>query len=136
MNELVIAPDAEAAIVSHLNAAFATRGDAATASTEIQDPRPDRFVRAQRAGGPRRNLITDSPVMLFECWDVDTVSASELGRTVEAIVLATDGTWIGQQPTWVEDVGSSSGVVYFPDPDTKLPRYQFTIQLFTKCEAL
>ncbi|WP_052060116.1 hypothetical protein [Rhodococcoides fascians] len=135
MTELVVAPDAEAAIVSHLNAQLAARNDAATASTVIQDPRPTRFVRTQRVGGPRRNLITDSPVLLFECWDLDTVAASELGRLVEAIVLATDGTWIGTKPVWVDDVGDSSGVVHFPDPDTGLPRYQFTLQLFTVCEA-
>ena len=135
MSELVVAPDAEAAIVSHLNTTFSARGDAARASTEIPDPRPDRFVRVQRAGGPRRNAVTDAPVLIFESWDVDSVTASALGRLVEAVVLAVDGTWIGSPSVWVEGVSSSSGVTYFPDPDTALPRYQFTLQLSTVCEV-
>ena len=135
MSELVVAPDIEAALIHYLNAAFAERQDRATAATEIPDPRPDRLVRLSRAGGSRRNALVDSPVIIFEAWDVDSVRASELGRLTEALVAAADGTWIGSPAVWVNDIASVGGLTYFPDPDTALPRYQFTLQLFTNCEV-
>ncbi|NIL86516.1 hypothetical protein RhoFasGS6_03920 [Rhodococcus fascians] len=139
MSELIVAPDIEAALVQHLNAQFAVRSVGTQfvceAVTEVPDPRPDRLVRVTHAGGPRRNRITDSPVVIFEAWAPTKPAASQLGRLTEALVLATDGTWIGTPPVWIEGAASSGGISYFPDPDTSLPRYQFTLQLFTNCEV-
>lgn len=136
MTELVAAPDVEAALVAHIRSALAARDASAHVATTVPNPRPNRLIRVTRKGGPRRNIVTDSPLVVVEAWDVDTVAAFNLGSLVEAIVLASDGFFIGTNSVWVNDVESVGGLSFFPDPDTAFPRYQFTVQLFTNCEVL
>ena len=136
MTELVAAPDIEAALVAHVRAALAARGVSAHVGTTVPNPRPTQLVRMTRQGGPRRNIVTDSPLVVVEAWDANTVAAFDLGSLVEAIVLATGGSFIGTKSVWVNDTSSVSGLSFFPDPDTTFPRYQFTVQLFTNCEVL
>lgn len=136
MSELVAAPDIEAALVAHIRSALTARGAPAHVGTTIPNPRPNRLVRVTRMGGPRRNLVTDAPVVVFEAWEASTVAAYALGSLVESIVLAANGSSIGTKSVWVDDVASVGGLSFFPDPDTSSPRYQFTLQLFTNCEAL
>jgi hypothetical protein len=136
VTELVAAPDVEAALVAHIRSVLSTRNDSAHVGTTVPNPRPTRLVRVTRKGGPRRNIVTDSPLVVVEAWDVDTVASFDLGSLVEAIVLASSGSFIGTKSVWVNDAASVGGLSFFPDPDTALPRYQFTVQLFTNCEVL
>lgn len=136
MTELVAAPDVEAALVAHIRSVLSTRNVSAHVGKTVPNPRPTRLVRVTRKGGPRRNLVTDSPLVVVEAWDVDTVASFDLGSLVEAIVLSSSGSFIGTKSVWVNDVASVGGLSFFPDPDTSLPRYQFTVQLFTNCEVL
>lgn len=121
MNLTVAFPDVEALCVAYLNRAFIERDDSARTSTQIPADRPDRFVRITRMGGRRINVAMDSPLMVFECWDTTAPDAESLGQLTRALVGAMD--------EYGSEVG---GLAYFPDPDTILPRYQFTVQLFTK----
>lgn len=134
--ELVVAPDIETALVQHLQSVFDDRGDTARVVTELPEERPDRLVLLYRAGGPRRNRVTDAPVIIAQFWDMTDIAACELGRLSEGLLLAVDGLFIGDPPVWIEDVGITGGLAYFPDPDTTLPRYQLTAQLLTNCEVL
>lgn len=134
--ELVVAPDIETALSQHFRSILASREDPAVVLTQLPEQRPNRMVLLSREGGPRRNRITDAPVVIVQCWDLIDIDACALGRLIEAAVLATDGEFIGDPGVWIEGVSIAGGLAFFPDPDTTLPRYQMTVQLFTNCEVL
>lgn len=114
MTELVTFPDVEALCVSALNG-FLTD---CKASTKVPNPRPAKLVRVTRVGGSKRNVALDAPIVLFECWSTDEISAQALGAKVRAFVSAMD-----------EYEYEASGLINFPDPETSNPRYQFTAGL-------
>lgn len=126
--EVIAFPDAEAVGVAFLKAELATRSDTAKVATKIPAIRPPRLVKVTRTGGLRRNLMTDSAQLTFECWDVAEAEAAALSRVVRAIIHAAPqlSLPLGAQCSRVQEVG---GPVSFPDPDTALPRYQFTASL-------
>lgn len=121
MTELVTFPDVEALCVSALNG-FLTD---CQASTKVPNPRPTKLVRVSRIGGSKRNVGLDAPIVLFECWAQDEVTAQNLGARVRAFVGAMD-----------EYGYEAAGLVNNPDPETALPRYQFQAGLFLAAEVL
>lgn len=125
--EVVLFPDAEALVVGFLNAELSARGDSARASTRVPAQRPDRFVRVSLAGGTRANLAQDTPMLTFECWDKTSPAASDLCRLVRALVWSMPGRT--DLAAFVFKVVEVGGPQFFPDPNTTLPRYQFTAQL-------
>jgi hypothetical protein len=78
-----------------------------------------------RIGGPRRNVGIDAPIVLFECWSTDEISAQALGAKVRAFVSSMD-----------EYGYEASGLVNYPDTETNLPRYQFQAGLYLAAEPL
>lgn len=121
MTELITFPDVEALCVTALNG-FLTD---CKASTKVPNPRPDKLVLVTCIGGIRRNVGIDAPVVLFECWSTDEVSAQELGARVRAFVYSMD-----------EYGYEGSRLVNNPDSETNLPRYQFQAGLFLAAEPL
>lgn len=129
MTEPVLFPDAEALLVAYLGGLLAV-----PVSTKVPNPRPASFVRLRRVGGARRDLVTDSPVLVFECWAATETEAERLAATARAHVGALEQTTVsGVYVRSVEEVG---GPVPFPDPATDTPRYQFTARLNLKGSAL
>ena len=132
MAEIVAFPDGETVWIQYLQAQWSARDEPADVASKIPNPRPDRFIRVSGTGGSRSNIATDNPGFLVECWDVTDTAAFDLARITRALMDATDGIDIGM---WIEDIATSVPVLY-PDPDTNLPRYQFTAQVHTLREVL
>ena len=95
-----------------------------TVSVASKFPRqstPDRVVRVSRVGGSMSNLVTDLPLMLFECYaraiggDTADVAAEKLAMDVRATLAAstarttTGGAWLRR---WTE-----AGCAPLDDPD-------------------
>lgn len=125
MAEVIAFLDIEALCVREIRARLLLRGDAATVATRVPNPRPNRLVKVTRVGGPRKNIITDSPMVTFECWDTNEVAAASLVMLVRALV---------ESLPWEDELGIRNfteigGPTYFEDPDSLSPRYQFTVEM-------
>lgn len=125
MSEPIVFPDVEALLVRVLPSLVGV-----SVSTKVPHPRPDSFVRVKRVGGGRRDLVTDEPIVVVECWAADEVAASYLGRTTHAHVYALAQT--SHDGDYVRAVREVGGLQSFPDPLSKTPRYQFTVQMQTR----
>ena len=123
--EVIGFPDAEARAVAFLKSEYVSRGVAAGVGTKFPAKNvPALFTRVSRAGGGARDLVTDSPRLLFECYGDSTVTAAELGKVTRALV----GAWarLSDDVTRVQD---GEGLAFNPDPDTNQARYQFVAQV-------
>ena len=94
--------------------------------TRVPTDRPDEFVRLSRVGGTVRDVITDRPWVVFECWSKSDYDAAILARTVRAYVFDLVQTQIGD--AWVRAVDEVGGLQAFPDPESGQARYQFSVQ--------
>lgn len=128
--EVIAFPDAESVVISYLKTVI----PGLRISTTVPSTRPDSFVTVIRAGGRKVRLNADSAMLIFECWDKDTVKASALCRTVRAYVNALPGNVVNG--VWVYKVTEIGGPGYYPDPTTGLPRYQFTVTVDMRGEAI
>lgn len=131
MVEVIAFRDAEAFTRSFLKAQLSARGDTVAVGTKIPATRPDRFIRLSRVGGGARDLVTDSPRILVECFALDTVAASDLAKVARALLLAA--ARLSDGVTKATDGGD---VAFLPDPDTNQPRYQFVVQLDLRGTAI
>lgn len=130
MSEAIAFPDAEALAIVALKAALPD----VPVSTRVPSERPDEFIRVVRVGGTRSHLVSDNPMLTIECWSTDTVKASDLARRARAHVGAMAQTTING--AWVRSVREVGGPMSFPDPVTESPRYQFTVLLDVRGDAL
>lgn len=130
MNEVITFPDAEALTVQYL----LTVGTGAHISSDVPDPRPDLLVTVLRAGGTRRNLISDSPMLIVQAWASTKGAAHDLCQLVRAHIHAMAGTKVNG--VWAYKVTEVGGPAYLPDPDTNTPRYQITVQLHLRGTAI
>ena len=127
MTEAIIFPDVEALAVSYLEPALGV-----PVSTKIRSAYP--FVRVNRVGGPRGNLVTDRPMLTFEAWASTTTEAERLGARARAYVGALAQSEVGG--AWVRRVTEVVGLMRYDDPVTETPRYTFTVQLDVRGEPL
>lgn len=125
---LVAFPDAESLVVSKIRAELVARGDTTRVGVNVPADRPNRLVRVTRTGGSQRDAFVDSPQITVQCWDTTGLAAANLSRLCRAVLSANRGGWVhdGVQVYRYQEVG---GPAAFPDPDTNLPRYQFTCVL-------
>lgn len=135
--EAITFPDAEGVVIGYLNNLLAGRGDAARVANKVPSPRPARFVKVTRAGGGRRSLAQEDAQVTAQCWDVDSPEASELARLCRGLLAAMDinaNGVVAHVPQGEE--GEVGGVAFFPDPDTNLPRYQFTVIVRQRAQVI
>lgn len=132
--EPIAFPDTEALLVTYLGAELAARGDSATVHTQIPTTRPARFVVVPRVGGPRRNLVVDSPTIAVESWANTAESAYGLCRIVRALLGALPGRVVDGVPFYRID--EFSGPVNLPDPESYQARYTLTVSLSLRGIAL
>lgn len=128
MAEVIAFPDPEKWVVTFLKSR--TERSGRTAATKVPKT-GDRYTRISRVGGAARDLVTDSPMILVECFAADGVTAADDAKIDRALLMAS--ARLSDDVTRVIDVGGPS---FLPDPDTNLPRYQFTVQLDMRGTAL
>lgn len=132
--ELAVPYDLETLLVDYLTTRYAERDIDATVSTLVPKTRPTNFTRIELLGGGRPNLATDRVNVALQSWGEDTVSASSLARLTFALVWALPAD--DEFGVMVRKVTTIGGVSFFPDPDTKLPRYQASVAIDIRPEVL
>lgn len=60
-----------------------SRGVDVPVSSQVPNPRPERFVTVQRTGGPTRDLIIDDAQIDVFCWAESEAEAAKLAKSVE-----------------------------------------------------
>jgi hypothetical protein len=126
--EIIMFPDIEDIAAAELEIALADYDREVPVSVTVPNPRPPEFVTVQRKGGLKRDLVTDSASLAFECWAMTGASAASLAALVRAIVHSWRGTTlIGG--TIVYHISEFAGPAYLPDPVSKQARYTFTAAL-------
>lgn len=122
MVELVVFPDVEAAMVAYLKPKLV----GVKVSTTVPNPRSPKMVRVEAAGGSGRGLAVSKRVLIVQCWDTSSPDAANLCERVAAIVHAAERDPTIPEIRGVTSIGEPTS---FPDPDTSLPRYQFSVSL-------
>lgn len=89
---------------------------------QVDSVRPDSFVRVTRVGGPRKNIVTDGPMLTFECWDY--VSAEGLAMKVADLLEDSPGSFVtytdddgNPQDAWISSWEEVGAPTQHPDPD-------------------
>ena len=130
MTQVIVFGDVEDALRLYLETQLPLYGvtDADVACT-IPNPRPDKFVTVQRAGGPQRDIITDSALILVECWAQTGSRAYALAKVVRG--LLGDKALRNQSLSGLTVYRSQevAGPAPLPDPDSDQSRYVLTIQV-------
>ncbi|WP_424807658.1 hypothetical protein [Rhodococcus sp. 27YEA15] len=122
MVEIISFDPVEELVAAYL---FDRLGDGTPVSTRVPVPRPSRFVTARAAGGGDRNLVLSSRMVIFQCWDDDDDGARRLSERAFSILKAAQRD--REEPA-IRQVTTIGAPQSFPDPDTSMPRHQFTLQ--------
>lgn len=134
VSELIRFPDVEAVMIAFLNDRLTADGDTARARGKVPNPRPARFVRVMRTGGPAESFWADRPQVTVEAWDNDESAAETLANTcrsyVQSAYLAGDMRGIP-----VYDLAEFGGPQRLPDPTTGQVRYTFTFSIVLRGAA-
>lgn len=93
--------------------------------SKVPDPRPDTFVVVRRTGGPRRNIVTDTPTLVVESYGLVEEQASDLSQMCRALLFASRATVV--DGVAVYRVGEFAGPAYLPDPTSDHHRYTQTV---------
>lgn len=122
-------PNAEVAWVAWLKA-----GGFDNAATRILPDHVDGMIRVSRVGGKRLNMVQDSVVMLVEVWHSGAYEASQLAHSLaERAEAAGDGQKL--DPVTRASNVTTTGPLEFPDPNSALVRYQFTVECLLRRTA-
>lgn len=129
-NPVIVPPKVTDASVLYLNDSF---DDDATAHTLVPNPRPERFVTVERAGGFMRDRVIFTATLLCEAWGTTDDDASDLADLAYALMLAIPGrhhdvTFFG--------VDTIAGPAQLPDVQSDQPRYVFTLAVRARAHAI
>lgn len=124
MADVPVFADAATVLCTRLRAALTGIGETATVHANVPDPRPSRFVHLHRVGGPRRDPVTDAPLMAFDAWAQTDSDAALLAEKVRSLV----GSMRGGSPA-IHRTAEASGPIPLPDPESTQPRYTFTAEI-------
>ncbi|MFD3980759.1 hypothetical protein ACFWR6_19430 [Streptomyces griseus] len=128
----VLMPDAVAVMAGYLRAALAARGVTDPVGSRVPSPRPDRFVRMKRIGGPANSPVTDRPRLDVECWGADEADAHDLAQLCRALL----GAARGRHGTTTLARPVAGGPQWLPDTTSGQPRFVFTLDVTMRGEAL
>ena len=120
-DQLVTFPDAVAVLVGYLNANITP-----PVHGTIPASRPAEFVHVHRLGGPRRDRVTDLPLLSVDCWADTEARADAMAQECRAWVDNLRGSIAS---TVVQRVGETGGPVSLPDPSSLTPRVVFSVEL-------
>lgn len=134
-SEVILFPDAEAAVIAELSARLEADGDAARVVGTTPNPRPSRFVRIIRTGGPASSFLVDNAQITLEAWDDDEDAAILLAQKCRAWIWAAEraGELNGIPFYALQEFG---GPARLPDPDTGQYRYTLTVAIELRGSAL
>jgi hypothetical protein len=113
-------PDVEALILGFLAPVAAPY----PVHVSVPATRPKTFVRAWRNGGAAANRVLDNPTITVEAWAPSTTAASELAEDCRTALLHELATL-----PLVRGVSEVTGPYSIPDPESKSPRYRFSIRV-------
>lgn len=92
------------------------------------------YVGYEIAGGTRTNRVTDTAHITIRTWAGDEVTTSELCRRAYALLLAVPRSdEFGDRVRRAVSVG---GPVSYPDPESRSPRYQATVEWHLRPEVI
>jgi hypothetical protein len=125
-------PDGVAVVRAYLRDALVGRGVDVPVGIRVPSPRPPQFVRLERIGGTRLDLVTDRPRIDVHCWGDSDESAADLAALVRALLFAMPG-WRGAVAYDVAEVGGPNTM---PDPDSGQPRVVFAVEVSLRGKIL
>lgn len=127
MPEIVLFPDATAALTSFLRAELPDYISGVTVGSAVPNPRPDTFVTVRRVGGVAVNRVVDGAFLAVECWGSHDAEAHDLAQICRGLIHSLSGTTYDTFTFYrVLEVG---GPVNLPDPDSDQSRYTATYQV-------
>lgn len=129
MPEVIVFPDVEAIVISYLNAEFVSRSETARASTKVPNPRPTKFVRVLRTGGPSEHLVIDRAQLTLEAWADKATAAIALMQLVRGIMRSIDQVTYDGATYQFYAPQEFSGPANLPDPDSSQERYTETFSV-------
>lgn len=133
--EVIVFADPTDLVCAYLTTQLPSYGyPAIHVGARVPNPRPTRFVRVDRVGGPRANLVQDQPALVVEAWAGSVPAAHALLATCRALVNALPGTI--QSGTPIYRVSEFSGPATLPDPTSNQPRATYTVQVTLRGEAI
>jgi hypothetical protein len=128
MPAALLFPDAVAVVNPYLRVALAGAGLAVPVVSRVPNPRPSRFVRVQRTGGPEVFArVVDGAQVTVDCWAADDGAAMDLAQIARRLLHDMSGTV--QSGVSVHRVVEVGGPQNLPDPDSESPRVTFTVQI-------
>lgn len=132
--ELIVRPDPVAAVVAALNARLAEAGQTGVkAYGQTPTPRPQKFVKVFRVGGPITNVVIDNAMIRLEAWGPTDQQSLALANAAAAIVNTLgDVGRVGN--VGIYRVTEFSGPANSPDPASHTPRHTWTVEV--KCRAV
>lgn len=133
MSEVIVFPDVEELFIGYLTDELPAFGSTATAHDAVPPTRTPEFVVVKRIGGPRRDLVSDSATVTFECWGATPKGAHDLAQLVRGIVGASRGRSVDGHRVYA--VSEFAGPGSLPDPDSDQPRYVFTASIAVRGRA-
>lgn len=91
----------------------------------VPNPRPGRFVRVWRTGGPAMSRVVDQPQLTVQAWDESSSAAAwELMSACREALLGA--ARLDAMPL-VRRVYMVGGPYYDPDPESGAHRYSMTV---------
>ena len=90
------------------------------------------FVSYEITGGSRRNMVTDAVLVMVRCYAVSRETSSDMCREVYGILMSEQYRPDGK----VRRSTSVGHPVFYPDAESKIPRYQASVQWQLRPEIL
>ena len=129
MAEVIIFPDPIAAAIEFLMAYLPA---SVWVSQDAPAQRPAELVTVTDTGGAGvHDHVLDETRLTLDVWAGDSIRASELARTIYALLWAWPGVGRGvyRRKGWTRPA-------YFPDSETRIPRYVLTVTFSFRGEAV
>jgi hypothetical protein len=129
---MVVFPDVEATVRIWLEDVLPSYGLTHKVHTRVPNPRPAKFIRIQRTGGPSTNVVVDGAQVTFEVWDNSSAAAAKDAQTVRAVLNATRNV---RTPSGdlIYRVDEFSGPSLLPDASDQ-HRYSWTVRMHMRGE--